>query len=563
MKAEEIYKRWLEDPCVDEETKAELSLIAEDHSEIEERFYKELEFGTAGLRGIMGAGTNRMNRYTVAKATKGLADYINACDGGAQRGVVIAYDSRHMSQEFADIAAGVLNAQGIKAFVFESLRPTPELSFAVRRLKCISGINITASHNPAEYNGYKVYWEDGAQVTSPHDTGIMECVNAIKDIFRIPVMDRDEAVSKGLYTELGKEMDDIYTDTILGLIREKDIIEEVADDINIVYTPLHGCGIVIIPGALEDAGFKNVHLVKEQQIPDGDFPTVPYPNPEMPDAFTLADDLAKEVGADIVIATDPDSDRMGVHVRDREGRYHALDGNLIGALLCEYQLSVCAARGGIPEDGYIVRSIVSGRMTDVIAENYGVKCIGVLTGFKNIGKKILEAEESGNGTFLFGFEESYGYLCGDYARDKDACGTSLVMCEMCAYYRSFGLTLWDAVDELYKKYGVFKEQTISVTKKGKDGLQEIASDMEALRSAPPQSIGGYEVCSVTDYEDTEKTGLPASNVLIFDLEKGWVAVRPSGTEPKIKYYIGVKAPSEATALAMIEDIKKGLGEISA
>lgn len=558
MKAEDIYKQWLDDPGIDEDTKEELRTIAGDAAEIEDRFYQELEFGTAGLRGVIGAGTNRMNRYTVSKATKGLADYISTQDGGAERGVAIAYDSRHMSPEFADIAAGVLNAQGIRAFVFESLRPTPELSFAVRNLGCIAGINITASHNPAEYNGYKVYWEDGAQVTPPHDGGIMDCVNAVASLTGIPSMDRAEAEEKGLYVVLGKEMDDKYTETILGLIREEDIIEEVADDLNIVYTPLHGTGITVVPGALEDAGFKNIHIVKEQQIPDGDFPTVSYPNPEVQEAFDLADALSKEVDADIALATDPDADRIGVHVKDKDGNYHALDGNLIGALLCEYVLSVCAAHGGIHSDGYVVRSIVSGRMVDAVCENYGVELIEVLTGFKNIGKCILDHEKKGSGTFLFGFEESYGYLEGDYVRDKDACGTALVLCEMAAYYKSFGITLWEAVLSLYEKYGVFKEKTISITKKGRSGMEEIQQDMEALRKAPPANIGGYEVTSVLDYNDPASTGLPKANVMMFNLANGWIAVRPSGTEPKIKYYIGVNAPSEETALSMIEDIRKGL-----
>jgi len=559
MKAEDIYRQWLDDPNIDEDTRAELVSISGNAAEIEDRFYQDLEFGTAGLRGVIGAGTNRMNRYTVARATRGLANYINAQKGGAERGVAIAYDSRHMSPEFADIAASVLNAAGIKAYVFESLRPTPELSFAVRELNCISGINITASHNPSEYNGYKVYWEDGAQVTPPHDTGIMDCVAAVTSLTDIPVMPREEAEGRGLYVQLGKEMDDRYVDTILTLVREEEAIEEVADDMKIVYTPLHGTGIVIIPGALEKAGFRNIYIVKEQQVPDGDFPTVEYPNPEMPEAFELANALAREVGADIALATDPDADRIGVYVKDKDGEYHSLDGNMIGSILCAYELSVCAARGGIPEDGYIIRSIVSSRMIETIAEDYGVKCLSVLTGFKNIGRAILEAEHKGEGTFLFGYEESYGYLEGDYVRDKDACGTALALCDMCAYYKSFGLTLWEAVQALYEKYGVFKERTISITKKGITGMQEIRADMENLRNNPPKQIGGYNVVSYLDYNEPETTGLPKSNVLMFDLKNGWVAVRPSGTEPKIKYYIGVKAETEEAAITMIDDIVSGLG----
>lgn len=558
MKAEDVYRQWLTNPDIDEDTRKELEGIEGNQAEIEDRFYQDLEFGTAGLRGVIGAGTNRMNRYTVARATKGLADYINSQEGGAERGVAIAYDSRHMSPEFADIAAAVLNAQGIKAYVFESLRPTPELSFAVRQLHAIAGINVTASHNPAEYNGYKVYWEDGAQVTPPHDTGIMDCVAAVTSLTGIPEMPRNEAEEKGLYVSMGKEMDDKYVDTILELVKEEDAIAEVADDLKIVYTPLHGTGIVIIPGALERAGFKQVYIVKEQQVPDGDFPTVSYPNPEMPEAFELAEALAREVGADIALATDPDADRIGVYVKDKEGNYHSLDGNMIGSVLCAFELSVCAARGGIPEDGYVIRSIVSSRMIEAIAEDYGVECLSVLTGFKNIGKAILEAEEKGKGTFLFGYEESYGYLEGDYVRDKDACGTALALCDMCAFYKSFGMTPWEAVTALYEKYGYYREHTISITKKGKSGMEEIKADMEALRNTPPADFGGFRVISVTDYNDPESTGLPKSNVLIFDLENGWVAVRPSGTEPKIKYYIGVKADTEADAVEMVDKIKAAI-----
>lgn len=554
MNAEDVYKQWLADPGIDAETKAELEAIAGDAAEIEDRFYQDLEFGTAGLRGVIGAGTNRMNRYTVSRATKGLADYILRQEGGAERGVAIAYDSRHMSPEFADIAAGVLNAQGIRAYVFEALRPTPELSFAVRELHTIAGINVTASHNPAEYNGYKVYWEDGAQVTPPHDTGIMDCVAAVESLTGIPEMPKEEAMEKGLYIPMGKDMDDRYVERILEIVQEEDAIAEVADDLKIVYTPLHGTGIVIIPGALEDAGFKNVYIVKEQQVPDGDFPTVDYPNPEMPEAFELAEALAREVGADIALATDPDADRIGVYVRDKEGNYHSLDGNIIGSVLCAFELSTCAARGGIPEDGYVIRSIVSSRMIEAIAEDYGVECLSVLTGFKNIGKAILEREEKGRGTFLFGYEESYGYLEGDYVRDKDACGTALALCDMCAYYKSFGMTPWEAVEALYEKYGYYRELTISITKKGKSGMEEIRADMEALRNDPPAWFGGFSVVKVTDYNDPAQTGMPKSNVLIFDLENGWVAVRPSGTEPKIKYYIGVKADSEEAAQDMIEKI---------
>lgn len=557
MDAHSIYEDWMAHPRIDELTKSELREIEGNEEEIEERFAKELEFGTAGLRGIIGAGTNRMNIYTVSKATKGLADYINAC-GGAERGVAIACDSRHMSPEFVEISAAVLNAEGIKTYVFDSLRPTPELSFAVRYLGCIAGINITASHNPAEYNGYKVYWEDGAQITPPHDSGITECVNEVYDPAGLETMPREEAEEKGLYIEIGKDVDDAYVERIVQLIREDEAILEAADDIKIVYTPLHGAGIEIVPGALEKAGFKNVYIVKEQQVPDGDFPTVKNPNPEKDEAFVLAEALAKEVGADLVIATDPDADRIGIRVRDSEGNYHSVSGNMLGSMLCEYELSACTAHGGVPEDGYIVRSLVSGSMPDAIAENYGVESIKVHTGFKNIGKCILEHEEAGQGTFLFAFEESYGYLEGDYARDKDACGTALVISEMCAYFKTFGLTLWDAVLALYEKYGYYEEKTISVTKEGLAGMEEIKNDMKRYRTDPPESFAGYDVVAFLDFKEPEKTGYPEADLLMFYLKDGWVAVRPSGTEPKIKYYVGVRKDTEAEAKSMLADIENAL-----
>ena len=555
MKAEDIYKQWLNDPGIDEDTRNELLSIEGNASEIEDRFYQDLEFGTAGLRGVIGAGTNRMNIYTVSRATKGLADYISSQKGGAERGVAIAYDSRHMSPEFADISASVLNAQGIKAYVFESLRPTPDLSFAVRELKCIAGINVTASHNPAEYNGYKVYWEDGAQVTPPHDTGIMKCVEAVPSLTSAIFMDRADAEEKGLFVTLGKEDDNAYITTILGEIKEPEAIAAVADEMKIVYTPLHGTGITIVPEALKRAGFKNIEVVPEQEKPDGSFPTVKYPNPEMPEAFALPDALGKASGADLIIATDPDADRIGVHLKDAKGEYHALSGNMIGAVMCEYELSRRAANGNLPEDGFVVRSIVSGRMVDAIAANYGVKLIEVLTGFKYIGGEILKAEESGKGTYLFGYEESYGFLTGDYARDKDACGAALVLAELAAFCRKQGITPWESVQALYEKYGFFKEKTISVTLPGVDGLKQIKEIMDGFRINPPASFGSFNVVGSLDYEKPETTGLPKANVVYFELEKGWVTVRPSGTEPKIKYYIGVQAEDEACADKAIAEIE--------
>lgn len=566
MEAKEVYRQWLEDPAIDEETKEELRAIEGSEEEIADRFYRELEFGTAGLRGIIGAGTNRMNRYTVGKATQGLADYINrACpDGGAS--VAIACDSRRMSPEFSDIAASVLNANGIKTYVFESLRPTPELSFTIRRRGCISGINITASHNAAEYNGYKVYWADGAQITPPHDEGIMACVNAVSPLTAFKVMPKEQAKEQGLYVTIGKEDDEAYISTIIGEIKDPEAVKKCADLLKIAYTPLHGTGITIVPEALRRAGFKNISIVKEQSVPDGDFPTVKFPNPEMPEAFELADRLGKETGADLIIATDPDADRIGVHLKDAKGEYHALTGNMIGALICDYELSRRAEKGsgkdGIPDDGFVVRSIVSGRMTDAIAKTYNVRLIEVLTGFKHIGRTILDAEESGKGTYLFGFEESYGFLTGDYARDKDACGSALVLAEIAAYYKLKGITPWEAFCSLYEKYGYYMEKTISITKPGIKGLAEIADTMKRLRENSPEKIGSFRVKRSLDYNDPASTGLPKANVLYYDLGDGkWVSVRPSGTEPKIKYYIGVNGSSEDEAISQLEEISAVVTEL--
>ena len=566
MEAKEVYRQWLEDPAIDEETKEELRAIEGSEEEIADRFYRELEFGTAGLRGIIGAGTNRMNRYTVGKATQGLADYINrACpDGGAS--VAIACDSRRMSPEFSDIAASVLNANGIKTYVFESLRPTPELSFTIRRRGCISGINITASHNAAEYNGYKVYWADGAQITPPHDEGIMACVNAVSPLTAFKVMPKEQAKEQGLYVTIGKEDDEAYISTIIGEIKDPEAVKKSADLLKIAYTPLHGTGITIVPEALRRAGFKNISIVKEQSVPDGDFPTGKFPNPEMPEAFELADRLGKETGADLIIATDPDADRIGVHLKDAKGEYHALTGNMIGALICDYELSRRAEKGsgkdGIPDDGFVVRSIVSGRMTDAIAKTYNVRLIEVLTGFKHIGRTILDAEESGKGTYLFGFEESYGFLTGDYARDKDACGSALVLAEIAAYYKLKGITPWEAFCSLYEKYGYYMEKTISITKPGIKGLAEIADTMKRLRENSPEKIGSFRVKRSLDYNDPASTGLPKANVLYYDLGDGkWVSVRPSGTEPKIKYYIGVNGSSEDEAISQLEEISAVVTEL--
>ncbi len=550
----EIYNEWLTNSYFDEATKAELKSIASDEKEIEERFYTELEFGTAGLRGIIGAGVNRMNIYTVRKATQGLANYILKV-GGAAKGVAIAYDSRRMSPEFADEAALCLNANGIKAYVFESLRPTPELSYAVRELKCIAGINITASHNPPEYNGYKVYWEDGAQITPPHDGGIMAEVKAVTDWATVKTMSKDEAKAAGLYEVIGANIDDKYIAELKKQVKRPEAIKAMAKELKIVYTPLHGTGNIPARRVLSELGFENVYVVPEQELPDGNFPTVSYPNPEAAEAFELALKLAKEKDADLVLATDPDADRLGVYVKDaKTGNYITLTGNMSGCLLGEYELSQVKELSGIPADGALIKTIVTTNMADAIAKGYGVKLIEVLTGFKFIGQQILGFETKGEGTYLFGFEESYGCLIGTHARDKDAIVATMALCEAAAYYKTQGKTLWDAMIDMYEKYGYYKDDVKSITLKGIEGLAKIQEILETLRSNTPAKIGSYDVLSARDYKlDTIKdmatgevkpTGLPKSNVLYYDLnDDAWLCVRPSGTEPKVKFYYGVKGTS--------------------
>ncbi len=550
----EVYNQWLSNAYFDDETKKELQGIAQDDNEIKERFYTELEFGTAGLRGVIGAGTNRMNIYTVRKATQGLANYISKV-GGQERGVAIAYDSRRMSPEFAKEAALCLAANGIKAYMFESLRPTPELSFAVRELKCIAGINITASHNPPEYNGYKVYWEDGAQITPPHDGGIMDEVKAITDYNTVKTMDEAAAVAAGLFQIIGAEVDDAYIEQLKKQVKNWDCIKKAQKDLKIVYSPLHGTGNIPARRVLKEIGFENVYVVKEQELPDGEFPTVSYPNPEAAEAFELGLKLAKEVDADLVLATDPDADRLGVYVKDtKSGEYITLTGNMSGCLLADYEISQIKEQSGLPEDGALIKTIVTSNMADAIAEYYGVKLIEVLTGFKFIGQQILGFEESGKGTYLFGFEESYGCLIGTHARDKDAIVATMALCEAAAYYKTKNMTLWDAMIAMYDRYGYYKDDIKSITLKGIEGLNKIQEILETLRKNPPAEIGGYKVTSARDYKmDTVKdmetgevttTGLPKSNVLYYDLTDGaWVCVRPSGTEPKVKFYYGIKGTS--------------------
>ena len=554
MDYKEVYEQWLANPYFDEATKEELKKIAADDNEIKERFYMDLEFGTAGLRGIIGAGTNRMNIYVVRRATQGLANYIAKVDKKSQ-GVAIAYDSRHMSPEFAQEAALCLAANGIKAYIFETLRPTPELSFAVRYLGCAAGINVTASHNPPEYNGYKVYWEDGAQITPPHDTGIMAEVKAISDWNTVKTMDKAEAEKAGLFQVIGKEVDDAYMAELKKQVIHMDAIEAEGKNLKIVYTPLHGTGNIPARRILKELGFENVYVVKEQELPDGDFPTVSYPNPEAAEAFELGLKLAKEVDADLVLATDPDADRLGVRVKDKNGEYHDLTGNMSGCLLANYEISQKkAVNGSLPEDGALIKTIVTTNLADAIAKGYGVKLIEVLTGFKFIGQQILGFENSGKGSYLFGFEESYGCLIGTYARDKDAIVATMALCEAAAYYKTQGKTLWDAMIEMYEQFGYYKDAIQAVTMKGIEGLQKIQEIMNSLRANPPKEFAGHKVTAVRDYKadtitdlatgEVKPTGLPNSNVLYYELtDDAWVCVRPSGTEPKVKFYYGVKGTS--------------------
>ena len=567
MDYKKLYEEWLTSSCFDEATKAELKAIAEDENEIKERFYTELEFGTAGLRGVIGAGLNRMNIYTVRKATQGLANYI-AKVGGKEKGVAIAFDSRRMSPEFANEAALCLAANGIKAYLFESLRPTPELSFAVRKLGCIAGINITASHNPPEYNGYKVYWEDGAQITPPHDKGIMEEVKAITDFSTLKTMDQEEAAKAGLYEVIGAAIDDAYIAELKKQVKNQAAIDAMQKDIKIVYTPLHGTGNIPARRVLKELGFENVYVVPEQELPDGEFPTVSYPNPEAAEAFELALKLAKEKDADLVLATDPDADRLGVYVKDtKSGEYITLTGNMSGCLLAEYTISQIKEQQGLPEDGALIKTIVTTNLADAIAKYYNIRLIEVLTGFKYIGQQILGFEQSGKGTYLFGFEESYGCLIGTHARDKDAIVATMALCEAAAYYKQKGMTLWDAMIQMYEKYGYYKDDVKSITLKGIEGLAKIQQIMDTLRNNTPSEIGPYKVLSARDYKlDTKKdmvtgevttTGLPSSNVLYYDLtDDAWLCVRPSGTEPKIKLYYGVKGTSLEDAAAKSAELGK-------
>lgn len=565
----EEYQNWCNNPIFDEETKKELEQIKNNEKEIEDRFYKNLEFGTAGLRGVMGAGTNRMNIYTVMKATQGLANFILK-EKGEMKGVAIAYDSRNMSKEFGEMSALCLNANGIKTYLFESLRPVPELSFAVRKLNCIAGIMITASHNPPQYNGYKVYWEDGAQITAPKDRQIIDEVNKVKQYEEIKTISQEEAKEEGLYHIIGKEIDNDYMKELKKLVLNPDVIQKEAKNIKIVYTPLHGTGNIPVQRILKEIGFENIYVVPEQELPDGNFPTVKYPNPEDKNAFQLALDLAKKVDADIVLATDPDADRLGVYAKDsKTNKYMAFTGNMSGMLIAEYLLSQRKEKEILPKNGAMITTIVSTNLAGAISTQYHLKLFEVLTGFKYIGEKIREFEKTNEYTYEFGFEESYGCLIGTHARDKDAIAAVMSLCEAAAYYKDKGLTLWDQMINIYEKYGYYREEAVSITLEGIDGAEQIKQILENMRKNPLQKIGNNRVLKFRDYKEEIikdlgtgeeiKTDLPNSNVLYYELENDcWCCVRPSGTEPKIKFYLGVKSDSMENAEKELEMMKKDI-----
>ena len=568
----EEYKKWCESPEFDEETKKELLEIKGNEKEIEDRFYKELEFGTAGLRGIIGAGTNRMNKYTVGKATQGLANYILE-QGTESKGVAISYDSRRMSKEFSMQTALILCANGIKTYLFESLRPVPELSFAVRQLKCTAGIMITASHNPPKYNGYKVYWDDGAQIVAPRDKDIIAKVRAVENFSEIKTISEEEAKSKGLLNFVSKEMDDKYIATLKSCILNPEIVKEQGKKLKVVYTPLHGTGNMVAERLLKEIGIENLYVVPEQKEPDGNFPTVDYPNPEDPKAFKLALELAKKVDADVVLATDPDADRLGIFAKDsKTGEYKNYTGNMSALLIAEYRISQMQEKGILSANGMFITTVVSSELAKAIAKNYNLECIEVLTGFKNIGAVMRKAEENGDKTYVFGFEESYGCLIGDYARDKDGIGAVMALCEAACYYQSKGKTLWDAMMDIYEKYGYYKETQVSIVREGAEGAEEIKQMMTNTRNKDIEKIGDYKVLTFKDIEkdivknmqtgEITKTGLPKSNVLYYELEdNNWCCIRPSGTEPKIKLYMGVKGKTEEEASTKLEKLKEDMLEV--
>lgn len=567
----ENYKKWCEDTTFDEETRKELKSIEGNETEIKDRFYKELEFGTAGLRGVLGNGTNRMNKYTVTKATQGLANYILK-KGTQDKGVAISFDSRNMSKEFTQETALCLNANGIKTYVFDALRPVPELSFAVRTLGCTAGIMITASHNPPKYNGYKVYWEDGSQIVSPVDKEIIEEVRKVTDYAQIKTMKKEEAIQTGLYQVIGQQIDDLYTQELKKQILNPDIIKEMGKDLKIVYTPLHGTGNIPVRRVLSELGFTKVFVVPEQAEPDGNFSTVEYPNPEDKKAFKLALELAQKEEADVVLATDPDADRLGVYAKDsKTGEYKDFTGNMSAMVIAEYILSQKQQKGMLPNNGALIKSIVSTNLADAVAKAYNVELIEVLTGFKFIGAKIKEFEQTKEKEYVFGFEESYGCLAGTYARDKDGIAAVMLLCEVAAFYKKQGLTLWDAMLQMYEKYGYYKEGITAITMEGADGAEKIKKMMETLRKETPTSFGTYAVTKMKDYQTKEgldlitkekfQIDLPSSNVLYYDLQdNAWCCVRPSGTEPKIKFYMGIKGNSMQDAEQKLEQLKQAVLE---
>ncbi len=566
------YKKWCESTEFDEDTKKELLEIKDNESEIEDRFYKELEFGTAGLRGIIGAGTNRMNKYTVGKATQGLANYIIS-QGTQEKGVAISYDSRRMSKEFGLQTALILCANGIKAYLFENLRPVPELSFAVRNLKCTAGVMITASHNPPKYNGYKVYWDDGAQIVSPRDKDIIGEVRKIESFAEIKNISKEEAVRSGLLKFVGTEMDDRYLEVLKKCIINPEIMKEEGKKLKVVYTPLHGTGNTVTERLLKELGMANVYVVPEQKEPDGEFPTVDYPNPEDKKAFKLALELAEKVDADVVLATDPDADRLGIFAKDiKTGEYKEYTGNMSALLIAEYRISQMKEKGILPSDGMFITTVVSSELAKAIAKEYKLECIEVLTGFKNIGAVMKKAEENKDKTYVFGFEESYGCLIGDYARDKDGIAAVMALCEAACYYKSKNKTLWDAMIAIYEKYGYYKETQVAIVREGAKGAQEIKDMMTKMRNSNIEKIGNYKVLTFKDIQEdivknmqtgeVTKTGLPKSNVLYYELEDdSWCCIRPSGTEPKIKLYMGIKAETNTAAINKLDDLKNSMLEL--
>lgn len=561
----DTYKQWCENPYFDESVREELKSIAGNEKEIEDRFYKDLEFGTGGLRGVIGYGTNRMNVYTVRRATQGLANFIIK-EGAQDKGVAIAFDSRRMSPEFSDEAALCLAANGIKAYIFPSLRPTPELSFAVRHLHCNIGVNITASHNPKEYNGYKVYWDDGAQIVSPQDKEIIAEVNNIEDFSMVKTMDKDAAIDAGLLNVIGQEIDDAYIGELHKLVMNPEEIQK-AGDLKIVYSPLHGTGLKPVTRVLSELGFKDVHVVEEQAVQDGNFPTVKSPNPEGAEAYALSLELAKKVGGELILVTDPDADRLGMYGYDsKNNEYKEFTGNMFGAILCDYVLMQRSQSGRLPENPAIVTTVVITNMVKEICKKYDTFCdCNNLIGFKNIASRMRAYEQTGEHNYVFGLEDTFGCLPGTYARDKDSVGTLMLLCEAAAYYKNRGMTLWDRMVELWQEYGYYKEKVQTMKFDGREGAAKIQSMIQTLRDNPVQKVGTYSVEKIYDYKlgtetdaatgKSEAAVLPKSNMIYYQLADGaWFLVRPSGTEPKIKFYLGVKGNSQEDAAEQLDGL---------